>query len=163
MQKNYYIYNKPECKVIINKIPIWFKETLYEGDQDKGSIIFETHDQYDEIYKSIARIELSFYKKDRIKFLHAREVQESIDLYNAISVVVTEKENSWLNSHEFTYWFGHRTKMIRKRYYPENHVHGLFYCELTNRLFEMHSIIIRDHYEGFKPYILAAFNSVVCH
>jgi hypothetical protein len=163
MQKNYYIYEKPEYKININKIPIWFKETLNEGDENKGTIVFKTHDEYDEIYKSIAKIELNFVNKDRLDFFHAREVQESIDIYNAINVVVTKKERTWLNSHEFSYWFGQRSKMIRKRYYPENHIHGLFYCELTNRLFEIHSTIIRDHYEGFKPYILEAFNSIVCH
>jgi hypothetical protein len=163
MQRNYYTYEKPECNITINKLPIWFKETFYEGDQNGGTLKFQSYNNYDEIYGSDATIELNFIKKERVKFYHAKAVQESINIYNAINVVVTHKEDSWINTHEFTCWYGGRTKMIHKRYYPENHIHGLFYCELTERLFEIHSIVIRDRYEGFKPYLLEASNSVICH
>ncbi len=100
---------------------------------------------------------------NRIKFFHAREVQESIDIYSANNIVVIKKELVWLHTHEFTYWFGNRTKIIRKRHYPENNIHGVFYCELTERQFNMHSVIIGDHYTGFKPYILECYNSIICH
>ncbi len=165
MQKNYYIYEKPECNITIYKLPIWFKETSYDVDQKgtKGTIEFHSYNEYDEIYGSNAKIELNFMKRERLDFYHPKEVQESISLYNAINVVVTKKERVWLNSHEFTYWFGNRTKMIRKRYYQENHIHGLFYCELSSRQFDVHSVVVRDHYEGFKPYLLEAFNSINCH
>jgi hypothetical protein len=163
MQRNYYIYEKPELKIIINKLPVWFTEISYDGDEKEGNISFKSANDYDEIYGNNAKIEVEFSTIERIKFYHAKEVQKSIDVYNAINVVVTNKERVWLNTHEFTYWFGTRTKMIRKRYYPENHIHGLFYCELTERLFEIHSKIIRKHYEGFKPYLLEAYNSFLCH
>ncbi len=165
MQKNYYIYEKPECNITIYKLPIWFKESFYEVDEEatKGTIQFDSYNEYDEIYGSNAKIEINFMKKDRLDFYHPKEVQESINLYNAINVVVTKKENAWLNSHEITFWFGNRTKMIRKRYYQENHIHGLFYCELSSRQFDIHSVIIRNHYEGFKPYLLEAYNSINCH
>jgi hypothetical protein len=163
MQKSYFIYQKPECNVTINKVPIWFKEVEFKGDENKGTIKFHSHNDYDEIWGSNAKMEFDWFKKDRIKFFHAREVQESIDLYNAISIVVTKKDREWLNTHEFTYWFGNRTKIIRKRYYPENAIHGVFYCEISERQFNMHSAIIRNHYEGFKPYILECYNSIVCH
>ena len=163
MQKNYFIYEKSEFNVTINKVPIWFKEVEVTGDENKGTIKFHSQNNYDEIWGPNATMEFDWLKKDRTKFLHSREVQESIDIYNAINVVVTKKEQVWLHTHEFTYWSGGRSKMIRKRYYPENNLHGVFYCELTERQFNMHSVIIRDHYEGFKPYILESFKSIICH
>jgi len=163
MQKNYYIYEKPELNITIYKLPIWFKETSYEGDEKKGAIFFNSYDEFDEFYGSNAKIEINILKKERLEFYHPKEVQESINLYNAINVVVTKKERAWLNSHEFTYWYGNRTKMIRKRYYQENHIHGLFYCELSSRQFDIHSVVVKDHYEAFKPFRLEAYNSVNCH
>jgi hypothetical protein len=163
MQKNYYVYDKPELNIIIYKLPIWFKETSYEGDEKKGTILFHSYNDYDEVYGSNAKIEINILKRERLDFYHPKEVQESINLYNAINVVVTKKERAWLNSHEFTYWFGNRTKMIRKRYYQENHIHGLFYCELSGRQFDIHSVIVKDHYKGFKPFLLEAYNSINCH
>ncbi|MBD3255265.1 MAG: hypothetical protein GF383_09245 [Candidatus Lokiarchaeota archaeon] len=165
MQKNYYIYQKHDCNVTVNKMPIWFKDITENSDlnEKEGLLSFETHNNYDEVWGANAKMEISWIKKDRTDFLHPREVQQTIDMYNAINIVVTEKKREWLNTHEFTYWFGNRTKMIRKRYYRENVIHGLFYCELTERLFEIHTSIIGKHYEGFKPYIIEAFNSIVCH
>ena len=163
MQKNYYIYEKPEYKIVINKMPIWFKEIEFSGDQNKGTIKFATYNDYDEIWGPNAKIDLEWVQKERINFFHAKEVQASIDMYNSINVVVIKKERIWLNSHEFSYWFGKRTKMIRKRYYPENFIHGVFYCDISERQFNITCEIIREHYDGFKPYILEAYNSIVCH
>ena len=163
MQQNSYIYQKSECNVTINKVPIWFKEVEFKGNESKGTIKFQSYNDYDEIWGANAKMEFDWFKKDRIKFFHAREVQESINIYNAINVFVTKKERVWLNSHEFTYWFGNRIKNIRKRFYPENEIHGVFYCEISERQFNMHSVIIREHYEGFKPYILESFMSIICH
>ena len=84
-------------------------------------------------------------------------------MFNAINVVVTKKENTWLMSHEFTYFFGQRRKMVRKRYYAENIIHGVFYCDMSERQFNLSAYIIRNHYEAFKPFILECFNSVNCH
>ena len=163
MQKNYYIYEKANLKILVNKMPIWFNEISVEGDENKGIINFESSNDYDEIWGPNAKIEFEWFKKERLDFFHAKEVQASIDTYNAINVVVVKKERDWLNSHEFSYWFGKRTKMVRKRYYPENFIYGLFYCDMTLRQFSMTAEIIREHYEGFKPFILEAFNSIICH
>ena len=38
MQKSYFIHQKPECNVTINKVPIWFKEVEFKGDENKGTI-----------------------------------------------------------------------------------------------------------------------------
>ena len=59
MQKNYYVYDKPELNITIYKLPIWFKETSYEGDEKKGTILFHSYNDYDEIYGSNAKIEIN--------------------------------------------------------------------------------------------------------
>jgi hypothetical protein len=163
LQRSYYIIEKPECNLIINKLPIWFKEVEFDGDEISGKMTFHSHKDYDENWGPEAKIEISWEKKDRITFYHPREVQESINAYNAINVVVSNKENIWIRSHEFTIWYGSRTKMIKKKYYVENSIHGIFYCDLTERLITLHAIIIKVHYDEFKQYILECFKSIICH
>ena len=104
MQKSYYQYRKEECRIGIDRMPIWFKETEFDGDQNKGYIIFQTENEYDEIWGPNAKMEISWEKKGRTETFHAKEVQASIDMYNAIKVVVTKKEMIWLRTHDFTYW-----------------------------------------------------------
>ncbi len=144
-------------------MPIWFREVEFNGDENNGTIIFHTHNKYDGSWGSNAKMEFSWEKKDRTHFYHPREVQSSIDQYNAINMVITKKEKSWLNSHEFEIWYGRRSKLVRKRYYPENAIHGIFYCDMTERLFNIHATIIRDHYDGFKSFILKSYSSLICH
>ena len=163
MEYNYFIYSKPECRIVINKMPIWFQETEYEGDENQGSIILNSQNDYDEIWGPESKIEISWEKKDRINLFYYKEVQNSIDIYNAIGLVVTEKNRDWLLSHEITFWLGHRTKMIRKRLYHENGIHCIFYCDVSERLFNIHTSVIGNKYEIFKPYILNSYNSVICH
>lgn len=163
MQYNYYSYEKPECKIVVNKMPIWFNEVKCEGDQAEGNIIFHSENEYDEIYGSNAKMEIHWEKKDRFSIYHAKEVQISIDIYNSIGVVVTSKEDSWLNSHEFTSWEGSRTKMMKKRYYREKCMHCIFYCDITERVINIHVTIIDKFYENFKPYILKSFSTILCH
>ena len=163
MQKSYYQYRKEECRIGIDRMPIWFKETEFDGDQNKGYIIFQTENEYDEIWGPNAKMEISWEKKGRTETFHAKEVQASIDMYNAIKVVVTKKEMIWLRTHDFTYWIGHRTKMIRKRYYPLNIIHGVFYCDITERVFNINTEVIKKHYEGFEPYIIEGYKSIDCH
>ena len=64
MQKNYYVYEKPECNIIIYKLPIWFKESSYESNEQgtQATINFESYNEYDEIYGSNARIEITIMK-----------------------------------------------------------------------------------------------------
>ncbi len=163
MEYNYYIYNKPECGVIINKMPIWYKEVEYTGDEIKGSITLDTQNEYDEIWGPESKMEINWEKKDRMNFFYYKEVQISIDMYNAIGIVVTEKNKDWLRSHEITFWSGHRNKMIRKRFYTEKVMHCIFYCDINERLINVHTSIIGDKYENFKPFILKSFNSIECH
>lgn len=163
MEYNYYVYNKPECNININKMPIWFKEVEYNGDEHEGLIKLHSQNDYDEIWGPNAKMEIFWEKKGRDKFYYAKEVENSIGTYNAIGLVITSKENSWLLSHEFTSWYGRRTKMIRKRFYQEKSIHGIFYCDMTERLINIHTAIIDKFYENFKPFIINAHKSIVCH
>jgi hypothetical protein len=163
MERTTYPYEKPEVDLKINKMPIWFREIEFNGDEAEGTIILRSKNDYDEIWGSNAKMEISWEKMERENYLHARAVQQSIDMYNAIDIVITKKETIWVRSHEFTYWLGNRTKMIRKHYYPENSIHGIFFCDVSGRIFNLHTKIIREHYEGFKEYILDSYKSVICH
>ena len=163
MEYKYYIYSKPECKITINKMPIWFKEIEYEGDENQGSIILHSQDEYDEVWGPNSKMEINWEKKERLNLFFYKETQNSIDVYNAIGLVVTEKEKDWLMSHEIVFWYGHRNKMIRKRFYDERAIHCIFYCDISERLFNIHTNMIADFYENFKPYILKSYNSLICH
>ena len=163
MEFNYYAYRKLECNIIINKMPKWYLEAEYEGDETKGHIYFNTQNEFDEIWGPNSKLEINWENKDRLNLLYYKEVQNSIDIYNAIGLVVTQKEQDWLMSHEFTIWFGNRKMMIRKRFYVERAIHGVFYCDSSQRLFNIHAKVIDQLYENFKPYILSCFNSIICH
>ncbi|KKL67605.1 hypothetical protein LCGC14_2133300 [marine sediment metagenome] len=163
MEYNYYVYNKPECAVEINKMPIWYKEIKYEGDKNRGTISFNSQNDYDEIWGANSSMEINWEKIERINLLFYKEIQDSIDVYNAIGIVVTKKEKDWIRSHSRTIWFGHRKKMLRKRYYLEKVIHGIFYCEVSERLFNIHTSVIDDKYENFKPYVLKSYSTFICH
>jgi len=163
MEYNFYVYNKAECNLTINKMPIWFKEIEYDGDENNGYIIMHSQNDYDEIWGPNTKLEIKWEKRERMNLFYYKEVENSIETYNAIGIVVTKKERDWLMSHEFTFWFGQRRKMIRKRYYVEKVVHGIFYCEITERLFSIHTSIIESMYENYKPFIIKSYNSVECH
>ena len=89
MQYSYYVYEKLESDFKLNKMPIWFREVNFEGDENKGIIFLETQNEFDELWGPIAKMEISWEKKDRLKYFHAKEVQRSIDAFNAIKIVVT--------------------------------------------------------------------------
>jgi len=142
---------------------IWFGETEFEGDKNNGSVIFHSKNKFDEIWGPDSTIELNWEKKAREKLFYYKEVESCIETYNAIGLVVTKKERDWLMSHEITFWYGHRRKMIRKRYYIERVIHGIFFCEISERLINIHSAVIESMYESYKPSLLKTFNSLECH
>jgi len=163
MEYNYYVYEKSEGNLQLTRMPIWFKEVEFSGDQNKGNLILHSQNDYDEIWGANAKMDISWEKKERQNFYYGREIQASISTYNSIGLVITSKENSWLQSHEFTTWFGRRSKMMRKRFYSEKSIHGIFYCDITERLVNIHTAIIDKFYENFKPFILKAYSSIICH
>ncbi len=163
MEYTFYTYKKQECNLSINKMAIWFRETEFEGDEHNGSLTFHSQKNYDEIWGPDSTFEVSWEKKDRVNLLYYKEVERCIETYNAIGFVVTKKERDWLMSHEFTIWFGHRRKMIRKRYYVERVIHGIFFCEISERLINIHAAVIENMYDNFKPSLLKTFNTIECH
>jgi len=132
-------------------------------DEKEGHIVLHSNNMYDEIYGSNAKMEIQWEKKDRSNLFHSKEVQLSIDMYNAIGMVVISRENTWLRSHEFTSWYGNRNKMMRKRYYKEKAIHGVFYCDITERVYNVHTTIIEKFYDNFKPFILKSYTTIICH
>lgn len=163
MEYNYYTYEKKEANITVNKLAKWFREEKFEGDVNEGFISFHSQNDYDEIYGSNAKMEITWEKKDRAGFFHGKEVQNSIELYSSIGFVILKKESDWLLSHEFVTWFGQRTKMIRKRYYREKCIHGIFYCDVTERLINIHANVIDKHFDNFKPFIIKSLNTTICH
>ncbi len=163
MQQTYYVYERPEFNITINRMPVWFKEKKIEGNEKEGRVILHSANEYDENWKANAKMEISWETKSRLDFAHYKEVQKSIDIYNSINMVVINKENTWVRSHEFTFWFGNRRKRINRNYYEEQAIHGLFYCDMSERFFSLHSTIIEQLYQNFKPYIIECYKSVKCH
>ena len=163
MEYNYYAYEKPEGKIVVEKLPMWFKEVKFEGNEVEGNITLHSQNDYDEIYGSNAKMEISWERKHRNSLYYGKEVQKSIELYHAIGFAIVQKENTWLLSHEFVSWFGQRTKMMRKRYYREKCIHGIFYCDITERLINIHINIIDKFYENFKPFIVKSITTFICH
>ena len=86
MEYNFYVYNKPECKLTINKMPIWFKEIEYEGDENNGYIILHSENDYDEIWGPNTKLEIKWEEKERMNLFYYKEVEKSIDTYNAIGM-----------------------------------------------------------------------------
>jgi hypothetical protein len=163
MEYNYYLYHKQECNLKILQMPIWFKEVNYEGDPKNGMVILHSQDEYDEYWGSNAKMQINWEEKDRSTFYYAKEVQKSIGIYNAIGVVVSLKEATWHLSHEFTFWYGERTKILHKRFYKEKCLHGIFYCDISNRLFNIHTDVIDNYFENFKQYLLKSYKTITCH
>lgn len=163
MEYNYYVYQKPECNFIVNKMPIWFKEIEYHGDGENGSIQLQSEKDYDEIWGSDAKVEIEWEKRDRMSLFYYKEVENSIATYNSIGIVVTQKERDWLMGHEITRWFGQRRKMIRKRFYIEKIIHGIFYCDITERLININTSIIESQFENYKTFVLKFYDTINCH
>ncbi len=163
MEITNYRYINEEFDFNVDKMPIWFEEVESTGDKNNGSVFLNTTNNFDENWGSLAKMEISWEKKDRLETFHAKEVQRAINLYNSIKVIIKKKEQSWIRSHEFTLLYGNRMKMVGRKFYPEDSIHGVFYCDISNRIFNIHTAVIKDHYEGFKSYILDAYNTFICH
>jgi len=163
MQETYYVYEKPEYNVLMNRMPIWFKEVQIIGDQNQGSIILHSQNDFDEYWGANAKMELDWVKMEREDFYHPREVQKSIDIYNSINFNITQKKNDLLNSHNITWWRGQRSKRVGLTIYEEKCIHAVFYCEFSGRVINLHCGIINEYFGGFEPYILDAFKSLMCH
>ena len=163
MEKKTYIYENREFNILINRMPIWFEEFNILGKTEKGSIMLHTTNIYDEMWGPAAKIEISWELLEIESFYHPKIVQKNIDAYTAVDVALTKKKNDWNNSHNYTLWYGTRRKLIKTSYFEELSIHGIFYCDITQRVIELYAGVLKDNYEGFEPYILDSFKSVICH
>ncbi|MHA1732735.1 MAG: hypothetical protein ACTSU5_12390 [Promethearchaeota archaeon] len=136
---------------------------LEEGNEQSGKILFTSQKQADEFFGPEAELEVTWESISDMSFRHGRAVRDSIKMHNAIEVTVERRENDWLNSHEFTMWYGKRQKFIHKRLYGINYMHGLFYCEATYRFFNLQARVYSAVYASYEPYLKDAILSVVCH
>jgi uncharacterized protein YbaR (Trm112 family) len=144
-------------------MPIWFEETYADGNDQKGRITLHSSNDFDENWGSNAKMEILWEPKDRLEFAHYKEVQNTIEEFRAIDMSVSKKENTWMRSHEFTYWYGSRRKRIGRNFYVERAIHGVFYCDQTQRLFSIHTGIIEQLYDNFKQLVKDAYMSIHCH
>lgn len=163
MKRTYYVYKKPDYRFKINKMPIWFEETYADGNDQKGRITLHSSNDFDENWGANAKMEILWEPKDRLDFVHYKEVQNTIEEFRAIDISVSKKENTWMRSHEFTYWYGSRRKRIGRNFYVERAIHGVFYCDQTQRLFSIHTGIIEQLYDNFKQLVKDAYMSIHCH
>ena len=163
MEQTYYYFEKSEFNIILNKMPIWFKENQILGDENQGSIILHSQNDFDDYWGANAKMELDWIKKEREDFYHPREVQKSMDVYTSINYTITKKNNDLLNSHNVTWWRGQRRKRVVAKVYEEKCIHAVFFCEYSKRVINMHCGIINEYFGGFESYILDAFKSIECH
>lgn len=163
MQQTTYTYENEEFNILVRRMPIWFEEFEISGDLQQGSIILHSQNIFDDDWGPVAKIELNWEKMNLEKYYHPRALQKNIDVYGAIKVVLTKKKKDWLNSHIYTLWHGTRRKLIKRTPYVELSIHGIFYCENTQRVIDLNAGVIKEYFQGFEPYIIDAFNSFVCH
>ena len=50
MEYNYFVYKKPECNLVINKMPIWFREKEFTENENNGSLILHSENNFDDIW-----------------------------------------------------------------------------------------------------------------
>jgi hypothetical protein len=163
MEHTYWIAKYPEMNVEIQKVPIYFRQVEVQGTNEAGTAKFESYNSMEEIYGPDAKFDVYWETVDRVLYHQGNRVQQSIDMYNAIEVNVTEKKTEWQRSHEGTYWFGKRSQIKQKRFYNSHHIHVVILCEQTSRVFEMHASIIANLYPNYKDLILSAMKSLLCH
>ncbi len=164
MKRTYYVFEKPECKFSITKMPIWFEEIeMGQNNERKGRIVLHSANDFDDNWGANAKMEIMWEPKDRLNFTHYKEVEKTIEEFQAINIAVNRKENTWMRSHEFTFWYGSRRKRIGRSFYVERAIHGIFYCDQSQRLFSLHTGIIEKLYDNFEPYVKDAYLNVHCH
>lgn len=165
MQSESWNYVNPELGIQINKISNLFAKNavVTEGDKTKGKITFKAIKNADEVWGPEAKIEVTWQKIDGNQYHHGLKVKETIRMFSEIEVVATKKETYWHLSHEMTYWMGNRQQMLKKRYYPSGIIHGIVFCELTQRLFEIHNVALMHVYPKYEKWFLETLFSVQCH
>ena len=165
MQHNFWRYIDEENKLQFNKISNLFdqEKVTREGNFDQGSIKFHTVKSSDKFFGSDATLEFSWEKIDPVSYHHGLRVKETIGMFSRIQVVVTKKETKWSHSHELTLWYGTRQQILKKRFFSSRITHGIMFCELSNRIFNIHGIFLGQQRKLYEKAIMDAIESFHCH
>jgi hypothetical protein len=163
MKRTYWIYRNSDCKFQIEKIPIYLERVEEEGTYENGRVLFHSSSQYDEIWGPDVKFEIIWEPVDRISYHHGNRVNQSINMFNTLEIVIINKKTEWIRSHEMTFWFGTRRQIIKKRFYPSNIIHSIMMCESTDRVFELHAIIISALFPNYENLVIDAIKSINCH
>ena len=54
-------------------MPKWYRETEFEGDENKGLIILQSEKEYDEIWGPESKMEINWEKKDRMNLFYYKK------------------------------------------------------------------------------------------
>ncbi|GAB4331911.1 MAG: hypothetical protein Kow0069_39440 [Promethearchaeota archaeon] len=162
MEFSTWVFRNEEFGVFLDKVPNFMDRNLEEGSQVQGRITFVSQAEVDEYYGPEAELEVTWESMGAMSFRHGRALRDSIREHNAIDVVVESTERDWLNHHEFSMWFGSRRKFLHKRLYGISYVHGLFFCDQTQRYFQLQARIYAPAFESYKPHLVATIKSIRC-
>ncbi len=165
MSKITWHYINENTKIQINKISNQYTQgnIIEEGTDKNGKITLTSVKNFDEYWGPESKIEITWETKEPEDYHQGLKVKETIRMFSAIEVLATKKENKWHLSHEMTIWFGNRQQIKRKRFYASRIIHSILYCELSNRIFEIHATCIGNRYVNYEPLIMEIMNSFQCH
>ena len=165
MQHNFWRYIDTENQIQLNNISNLFSQegVKREGSFEQGRLKFFTVKTSDKFFGSDATLEISWEKVDPLSYHHGLKVKETIGNFSKIQVVVTKKETKWSHSHELTLWYGSRNQILKKRFFSSKITHGIMFCELTNRIFNIHGIFLGQKQKLYEKAIMDAIESLHCH
>ena len=165
MARETWKYLNETTQIQINRISNHFSSTnvLEEGDAKKGQLnLFSTTDA-DEVWGPEAKIDINWEEIDPSQYHQGLKVKETIRMFSEIEVFASKKENKWHLSHEMTIWWGNRQQVKHRRFYTSKIMHGIVFCELTHRLFEIHAICLGNQFQKYEKTILDIIDSLQCH
>jgi hypothetical protein len=163
LQHSHWVYRNQPCSFLIEKMPIYLERVTEEGDLKAGKVTFKSTSQYDEVWGSDVKFDVTWELADRMTYNHGKKVRETIKMFNAIDIVVIDKKTEWVRSHEFTYWYGQKKQIIQKRFYSTQIIHGVMLCDQSSRVFETHAVIITSLFTNYEQLILDSMRSLKCH
>lgn len=165
MAKETWKYLNENTRIQINRISNLFSTTnvLEEGDVKKGLINLSSTKNADDVWGPEAKVEISWEEVEPAQYHQGLKVKETIRMFGEIEVIATKKENKWHLSHEMTIWWGNRQQVKHRRFYGSKIMHGIIFCELTHRLFEIHAICIGNVFPAYEKTILDIMDTLQCH
>ncbi|HMF33860.1 MAG TPA: hypothetical protein VKK79_20710 [Candidatus Lokiarchaeia archaeon] len=163
MEFSTWTYRNEESLIYLERVPNYYERELEEGDQRQGRVTFVCARKVDEIFGPESRFSVSWESKPPLEYHHGKAVRDSIKQWSAIEVNVERRESAWINRHECEIWYGRRTKMQQKRVYQTGIIHALFYCDTSQRFFEVHGETTFQFRDNYNNLITSAFNSIQCH